>query len=304
MPSENSAPLWVFTPFVAANIAFSASMPRFRNRAKTCSGAVSRSSRPIRAQSSNQGRSASALAWNSFRSMSRCAPLFSRSTRPGFGVTFASRIKARWASSPISEARFSFRKAKIISWARSESSRALWVRLRAQARTGPPQIRQRRSIGRSSLYPSASITSMSNSRPSASISSMAHIRAFNSCAGASTAQISSQPVNASVRSRAATAIPPAASAASMRRTPSRNARSIQSSRLISPAMFIVKEISVPPCAICMRLCRSTRASRADSTSATVTGRISMYSFILLYQKCSAPGSSWRSSRMRLMRSSR
>ena len=51
LPSVKIAPLWVLTPPVAANMARSASAPRFRRSVKQTSGASEKCRTPMRKQS-------------------------------------------------------------------------------------------------------------------------------------------------------------------------------------------------------------------------------------------------------------
>ena len=98
-PSEKIPPLWVFTPPVALNIACSQARPVGLMARSVCGPASRAVSLPTLKNVENQGAIAAMLVMNSAKSMSLCAPLFTRSTRPGFGVKRISRYMASAASS-------------------------------------------------------------------------------------------------------------------------------------------------------------------------------------------------------------
>jgi len=93
------APLWVFTPPVAAIMAVSASMPRVRN--VTASSREPSSRAASAAMRSKKGLSAAADSLKWLMSMSVWVPGPKRSTRPGLGPASASRSKARTASAAV-----------------------------------------------------------------------------------------------------------------------------------------------------------------------------------------------------------
>jgi hypothetical protein len=91
-------PLWVFTPPVALNIACSQASPVGLIANSVCGAGKSAVAFPCAKKRGNQGETARILAINSAMFISRCAPLFSPSTSPGFGVNLTSRYIASAAS--------------------------------------------------------------------------------------------------------------------------------------------------------------------------------------------------------------
>ena len=173
--------------------------------------------------------------------MSRWLPLFSRSTRPGLGVTATSYRRACWASLEASRLSRRFTAWVRISSVRSWSWGTLWVRLLAQPAAASPQIRHRLGVCRWSFSPSGDSTSISYSRPRGVPSSSCQVSSLTREAGASTTRTASLPVYSRMTSLCSTGIRSTESTRSRSSRPMSKPRRINSESLMGPAIFMVKE---------------------------------------------------------------
>ena len=119
-------------------------------------------SAPMQKAVLNQGSRLRALVSSSGRSMSWCAPQVLRSTRPGFGVKFASSKRA-----PTAQAATSSAAAEARRWLVCHCNACNpWALLRAQTDAAFSHKRHLRGDFLDIFSPLGVITSKSNSRPS------------------------------------------------------------------------------------------------------------------------------------------
>ena len=195
--------------------------------------------------------------------MSRWAPRFRRSTSPGLGVSSTSSTRDSAAISARRSAAKPRRRRSAAAWTAGRP----WARLRAQGPAGPPQTRHRRGSPRESFRPSVPITSTSSSRPTGRAVSSSMASSFSSAAGIPHTRMASSPEAASVSSSRTSAVPNRARRAF---SASQKAKSIRPDRFTGPAIFIFRPTSGLPNFSSSRRWLAARASRASSTSCSVT----------------------------------